>query len=127
MSCLKCGQEVSAGQVFCDSCLADMEKHPVKPGTPVVIPKRSKPLPSKRTHKRLQKPEDLIASQRRLIGWLLTTVIILLLGVAALTFLVFHFRAVAEGRSLLEITPATQIVSRETIFDNLFSMFHVKH
>ena len=120
MSCLKCGQEVSPGQIFCDACLADMEKHPVKPGTPVIIPKQSKPLPSKRTHKRIQKPEDLIASQRQLIGWLLTTVIILVLAVAALTFLVFHFKAKTENRSFLDNASTTQIVSRETIFDNYF-------
>jgi hypothetical protein len=119
MSCLKCGQEVSAGQIFCDTCLADMERHPVKPGTPVIIPKRSKPLPSKRTHKRLQKPEDLIAAQRQIIGWLITAVIILILAVAALTFLLFHFKTEAEDRNLSETTSVAQIVSRETIFDNI--------
>ena len=119
MSCLKCGQDVSAGQIFCDSCLADMERHPVKPGTPVIIPKRSKPLPSKRSHKRIQKPEDIIAGQRRLIGWLLTTIILLILAVAALTFAMLHFKSLAEGRSLLETTATVELVSRETIFDNV--------
>ena len=117
MSCLKCGQEVSAGQIFCDSCLADMERHPVKPGTPVIIPKRSNPPPSKRTYKRLQKPEDLIASQRQLIGWLLTTVIILILGLAAMTFMMFHYKNQVDQRSTMETVSDVQIVSRETIFD----------
>ena len=119
MSCLKCGQDVSAGQIFCDSCLADMEKHPVNPGTPVIIPKRSTPLPSPRSHKRIQKPEDIIAGQRRLIGWLLTTIILLILALAALTLAMLHFKNAAEDKSLLENTSAVEIVSRETIFDNI--------
>jgi len=119
MSCLKCGQEVSAGQIFCDSCLADMEKHPVKPGTPVIIPNYNKPLPSKRSHKRITKSQDLIAAQRRLIGWLLTTILILLLAVAALTIAMFHFKTMAEDRSSLESISTVEIVSRETIFDNI--------
>ena len=119
MSCLKCGQEVSAGQVFCDSCLADMEQYPVKPGTPVIIPNQNAPLPSKRTHKRISKSQDLITAQRRLIGWLLTTILILLLAVAALTVAMFHFKNMAEDQTSLETTSTVEIVSRETIFDNI--------
>lgn len=115
MSCLKCGQEVSPGQIFCDSCLADMEKNPVKPGTPVVIPQRSKPLPAKRVYKRLLKPEDLIANQRRLIGWLLAAVVVLSLAVAALTIAMFHYRDLAQPAA----TPVVENVSRETFFDSL--------
>jgi len=36
--CMKCGRELKPGQVFCDGCLADMEKHPVKPGVVVLLP-----------------------------------------------------------------------------------------
>ena len=115
MSCLKCGKEVSPGQVFCDTCLADMEQHPVKPGTPVIIPNRNKPLPAKRTHKRLVKQDDLIATQRRVIGWLLAAVIVLSLAVAALAIAMFHFRELAQAAN----EPVAEIVSRETIFDNL--------
>jgi hypothetical protein len=117
MKCLKCGQEVPAGQDFCESCLADMERHPVKPGTPVIIPKRNKPLPSKRSHKRFQKPEDLIAAQRKLIGWLLTTIIILLLAIGALAFAALHYKQQAHQRTTPEAVAAAQIVSRETNFD----------
>ena len=38
--CLKCRREIAEGQVFCDDCLAQMKKYPVKPGTPVNLPKR---------------------------------------------------------------------------------------
>ena len=119
MSCLKCGQEVSAGQVFCDSCLADMEQYPVKPGTPVIIPNQTAPLPSTRNYKRTNKSQDLITAQRRLIGWLLTTILILILAVAALTVAMFHFKNMAEDQTSLETTSTVEIVSRETIFDNI--------
>lgn len=118
MSCLKCGQEVSPGQVFCDSCLADMEQHPVKPGTPVIIPKRSKPLPAKRSHKRLQKPEDQISALRRLVGWLLVLIVILTLAVAVLTLAALHYKDIAENGTHNRLS-AVQIVSRETNFDSI--------
>ena len=119
MSCLKCGQEVAVGQVFCDSCLADMEKHPVKPGTPVIIPKQNKPLPSKRNYKRAPKPEELIAAQRQFIGWLLATIVILILAIAVLSITVLHLKGKLNDLSLLENTSAVEIVSRETHFDNM--------
>lgn len=40
MGCMKCGQEIGQDQIFCDDCLAEMEKYPVKPGTVVQIPNR---------------------------------------------------------------------------------------
>lgn len=40
MECIKCGREIVPGDVFCTTCLEDMEKYPVKPGTPVHIPRR---------------------------------------------------------------------------------------
>lgn len=48
MECLKCGREVPAGKVFCRECLEDMERYPVKPGTPIRIPKRQEAAPSKK-------------------------------------------------------------------------------
>ena len=38
MNCMKCGREIPEGQVFCEDCLAEMEKYPIKPGTIVQIP-----------------------------------------------------------------------------------------
>lgn len=42
MNCMKCGQEIGEDQVFCDACLEEMGKYPVKPGTVVQLP-RHKP------------------------------------------------------------------------------------
>ncbi len=40
--CLKCGREIPEDQTFCDSCLAEMDKYPVKPGVVVLLPHREK-------------------------------------------------------------------------------------
>ena len=38
MYCMKCGREISEENVFCDSCLEDMSRYPIKPGTPIQLP-----------------------------------------------------------------------------------------
>lgn len=48
MLCMKCGREIEAEQVFCEECLAGMEKYPVKPGTVVLLPKRPPQSPIKK-------------------------------------------------------------------------------
>ena len=116
MNCLKCGTEISGEQVFCDSCLTDMERHPVKPGTPVNLPNRSKPLPAKRVHRKILKTEDLIATQRRIIRWLILSIIVLLIGIGLLTFAMFYFKDLSEGVTR-QMPALAEIVSRETIFD----------
>lgn len=118
MSCLKCGQEVSSGQIFCDACLADMAKHPVDPSTPVIIPKRTRPLPAKRGHKRLQKPEDLITTQRRIIWLLIAIIIFLMLVIGALSFTAVHYHNMVQTPALAAVT-AAENVSRETISDSI--------
>ena len=55
MNCLKCGRSTEDEHVFCDDCLTAMERHPVKAGTPVHLPRHAfvptnkKPAPRKRT------------------------------------------------------------------------------
>ncbi len=41
MQCLRCGREVTEGQVFCCACADLMAKHPVNPNTVVTLPERS--------------------------------------------------------------------------------------
>ena len=82
---MKCGTAILSGQVFCEECLADMELHPVKPDTPVILPRREKQAAQKRGRKRLRKPEDIISRLRRTV-WLLMVVVAAL--VIALTITV---------------------------------------
>ena len=72
MYCLKCGAETEAEKIFCDPCLTAMEQYPIKPGTPIHLPRRDaaetvkKPNRSKRT----ASPEDQIAFLKKVILWM---------------------------------------------------------
>ena len=78
MSCVKCGKKVEDNSVFCPECLEEMERYPVKPGTPVYIPVR--PEPTERKQVRIKKertPEEQIASLHKWVRWLLILVVAL--------------------------------------------------
>ena len=85
MQCMKCGREIPAGQAFCEACLADMEKYPVKPGTAVRIPsRREETAPKKQPPRRKTVPaeEKVIILRRRLwvVGVTLTLLLALISG-----------------------------------------------
>ena len=96
MSCIRCGKEARVDQVFCEECLADMERHPVKPGTPIQLPNREVRGTTKRSSFKLaaSKWQDKIFRLRYTIFWLIV-IIILLAAVLALAVCM-----------LLQITPA---------------------
>lgn len=77
MSCLKCGRDTEEEAVFCESCLLDMRRHPVRPGTPVMLPSRDS-VPVKRVPKRRAvPPEEQLKSMKRRVRiyaslWFLT-------------------------------------------------------
>ena len=52
MNCMKCGRETEENAVFCQSCLLEMEKYPVDPGTVVQLPRRREPSILKKLPKR---------------------------------------------------------------------------
>lgn len=87
MNCMRCGTKILPNAVFCDECLADMEKHPVDPDTPVNLPRREKQQVTKRAKKRFQKPEDQIHAFRKLIAWLMTLIIILAIALTISVYL----------------------------------------
>lgn len=51
MNCMKCGRETDVNQVFCEECLTEMDKYPVKPGVVVQIP--SQPEKKQAHHRRV--------------------------------------------------------------------------
>ena len=89
MNCMKCGAELKTSGVFCEDCLADMEKYPVKPNIKVQLPRRDLPAaPKKRSRKqKYAKPEDQIRHlkkvRNRLIVLLLAMSLALCLAAAA--------------------------------------------
>lgn len=80
MKCLKCGSAITSDQVFCGNCREDMERHPVKPGTPIVLPNRPERYVSKASHKKARKPEEQIANLRSFIFWLFLVIVALLVA-----------------------------------------------
>lgn len=78
MQCLKCGREIPFGHVFCEDCLADMEKYPVKPGTHVHLPKRYEVAPAKKQYFRRPQttPEEKV-KWLRLQLWIVSVLLVL--------------------------------------------------
>ncbi len=68
MNCLKCGRKMAPGLVFCEECQTEMEKYPVDPETPVILPNRAHAAPPKRA--RIRRPEEVSATLRRWIRFL---------------------------------------------------------
>jgi hypothetical protein len=92
MNCMKCGRDISAEQVFCDSCLQTMEKYPVKPDTAVQLPRRSlQGAPKKQPVRRRQIPpeEQVTALKKRCrrLTFAVVLLCLLLLAAGAVIFL----------------------------------------
>lgn len=69
MRCMRCGIEIPEQQVFCKTCLAKMEKDPIKPGTTVQLPNREVLPPVKKKFRRHwdAKPEEQLKHQKLVI------------------------------------------------------------
>lgn len=89
MNCMKCGRELKEKQAFCERCLAEMEKYPVRPNTVVQIPNR--PPVVKKVHQRHITPEERLAALRRrcrrltvglAVAWLLIAALATTVGIA---------------------------------------------
>lgn len=84
MNCMKCGREIGENRVFCDLCLADMEKYPIKPGIAIQLHPRNNPNTVKKsTPKRRQPPsaeEQILRLKKRakrlVILWLITLLLL---------------------------------------------------
>jgi len=88
MNCIKCGINIPENQVFCDSCLADMENYPVKPDITVTLPPRKEaPVSKKKARRRTIPPEEQLRRMKiklRLAHITLAVVFICFLLVAAM-------------------------------------------
>lgn len=86
MNCMKCGVEIDDGAVFCPRCLADMEKYPVSPGTPIQIPRRpvQEALKKAPARSRTLSPEERLKRLQQVVKWLTLILIsaLILLGLS---------------------------------------------
>lgn len=84
MICMKCGREIGTEQAFCDACLEEMKKYPVKPGTPVHLPLQRK-APDRRkaqSRRRTISPEEQIRTLKKRI-WFLSGILLVTLALLA--------------------------------------------
>lgn len=89
MRCLKCGREVRPEQVFCDDCLLEMAKYPVKPGTTVQLPHWSESPAVKKTYTRRRpnlSPEEQVRSLKKRVLVLTIALILALAAFAGLSY-----------------------------------------
>ncbi len=87
MHCVKCGREVVEDNVFCNTCLAEMEKNPVTPGTVVLLPTPEK-KPARKTSfkKHILSPEEQLSRLKKRIKRLRILVAVLLLAAGILAY-----------------------------------------
>ena len=118
MGCMKCGRDLAEGQTFCPACLEKMDRYPVRPGTPVIIPAHRGEAPKKAPARRKLSPEEQIRRLRRYnraLSFLLALSMIasILLGYIA----VLHLLEKDEflpGQNYTSIESDLTDVSRET-------------
>ncbi|MBQ6999425.1 MAG: hypothetical protein IJN67_00085 [Oscillospiraceae bacterium] len=113
MNCLKCGRETPAEQVFCEECLLEMEKYPVKPGTVVLLPRNRDTASPKKTVKRrvLSAEEQLKISRKRIkalaVAFLVTLVLALLMVYPSALYI--QSRQLKIGQNYTAITSTTPL------------------
>ena len=90
MACIKCGKDAVSGAEFCEECLSEMERYPVKPGTPVILPKRGEYSLVKHSRKRTVKSEVQVAHLKKVVRWLVGISAVLLLLTALAVVLIIR-------------------------------------
>ncbi len=97
MRCMKCGREIAEQQAFCEDCLLEMEKYPVKSNTVVQLPPRNDvSAVKKKTYRHKErKQEDLLRQQRLVIRCLCAG---LAVAVAAFTLVAVMLLKMLEQR-----------------------------
>lgn len=119
--CIKCGREVPPGNVFCADCLADMEAHPVTPGTPIQLPSTPPPAPKRAPVRRVRKPEEQVRSLRAAVVWLsIVLAVVIALSAVAISML---YRGLENAKS--GYRPGENYNTTENS-EKTDQMFHVK-
>ena len=125
MNCLKCGREIEEGQVFCNACLVQMAKYPVKPGTAVQLPSRGSAAAAKKVHARrrgktaLEEQLKALKARVRVLSVLLAACVVLLVVLSVVTL-----RYMSANRLL----PGAELLRRHRYYAYQGKlMFHVKH
>jgi len=87
LNCLKCGKEAAYGQVFCPECQEEMERYPVNPNAPVILPKQKITSTAKKPpRKKIIPLEEQISTLKRKIRILLILLIAVIILAAVLAY-----------------------------------------
>lgn len=106
MYCLRCGVETDNEQVFCTKCLDNMERHPVKPGTPIKIPVReSNTVVKKNNRRKASTPEEQVIRLKVGIRTLWALLLTALVMVGILAFL--YVREIGKPKTPVEAKTET--------------------
>ena len=84
MYCMKCGKKIDDSHDFCNDCLEVMSRHPVKQGTPVLLPNVAPTVEKKSVPKKRQPtPEERLFRFRKATRWLSIALVstLLVLGI----------------------------------------------
>ena len=113
---MKCGAEIKGEQVFCDECLAQMARFPVRPNVVVQLPPKQDPATTRK--RRVQKKERDLAEQnhhlRSWIRWLSLLLVVALLGFGLMAFLLLQYLDKEDAAQRPVSYSAEPNVSRET-------------
>lgn len=110
VNCLKCGREIEEGQVFCNDCLVQMAKYPVKPGTAVLLPSRGSAAVSKKVHSRRRTkaaPEEQLKALKkriRILSALLSVCVVLLIVLSVVTIRYMSANRLLPGQNYSAVT-----------------------
>lgn len=113
MVCMKCGSRMETEQAFCQECLLEMEKYPVKPGTAVQLPIRKEaPVVRKNVSRRrsISPEEQLVKLKKRVLTLSIALAVTLALVIAmahpAANYFIrkYHLR---PGQNYSTIVPST--------------------
>ena len=88
MKCMRCARETAPQQVFCNACLEDMARHPVRSDTPIYLPvRKSKEAPRKKSRRfrRERTAEEMVMILRKRVKVLTAITVILVMMLSAAT------------------------------------------
>lgn len=117
MNCMKCGRETLAEQVFCEECLLEMEKYPVRPGTVVQLPTRKESASPKKVSKRkavsLEEQVRALKKRTRVLAICLTAAVALAAALAypAVKYLLEDHFKIGQNYSSIVTSKPTEITS----------------
>ena len=114
MNCMKCGRETEKENVFCQNCLQEMEKYPVRPGTVVLIPRRKETSVIKKIQKRhVPTAEEQIKKLHQWVGTLIVLLAVCIVAIILMFRPTMHYvldEHVPIGQnysSVVTVTPTT--------------------